>query len=199
MPCAAVPCQTLYGVRNMHFSRNLSCPPALRKEARMLKFGIAAALAISLVTPARAAIFLISGTATGTSLYVYPCTITAYCVETTPLVHEFSFMTEASSDDFGLYQFSYGFPYSAAYYGSFRETQPGEFSGVRLDYVSVSGHFPPLTENRASTGSFSVLQTSPPPVPEPSTWLSMLLGIAGVALALRKRGGVLAGLGAGGR
>jgi hypothetical protein len=60
----------------------------------------------------------------------------------------------------------------------------GSISNFRLSFVPVTDTF------GTTIASTSLVGALYPPVPEPATWMTMLLGFAGIGLAMRRRRGL---------
>ena len=73
--------------------------------------------------------------------------------------------------------------------GTARYLGNGVYEGLTLNYfVSPLGIFDgPFRVVNGQTNSFSIYQIVPPPVPEPATWASLLIGFFALGAALRRR------------
>lgn len=153
---------------------------------------ILASAAALLPVPANAATFLLSGTVTGTARGIVACEA-GMCPSETPYTDTFSFYVDLPLlPDLSTYSFPYTGPSANAggYEGSFRSIGNGQYEGISITYSRASGSCSVgnlMCSVDAGAREFSVLQVSPPPVPEPMTWMLMLLGFGAIGGAMRHR------------
>lgn len=146
------------------------------------------------VQPAEAVTFEISGVATGTISGTEVCD-TGYCTVSEPFTLPFFLNTNnaATASIVGdLYNFTFGPSSNAGTYGvQFRGLGFGVFQSIYMNYNQVlNGCLPlgtPACARDASTTNFSVRQTDPAPLPEPTTWAMMMVGFAVIGGAMRRR------------
>lgn len=106
---------------------------------------------------------------------------------------------QAFSEDGELFEFSNlvnnGPLDRRGYDGSARRIRDGVFEPISLSIQESSVINPhdfnfgePNVLRIGSTSEFTIVQLFPTPVPEPSTWLMLLVGFFGIGGALRKKG-----------
>lgn len=158
---------------------------------------LAAAVAALWVQPAQAAVvWTISGTVVGTTTDRLPCS-TGICDVVRPLSRDVSFSVSEQPHfdrqgawlENGVYNFFHGANANDYIYsGTFRSLGFGQFEGLtlRLDRFNATCVFSGTNcIEAASTTNFSVRQTFPAPVPEPTTWALMLLGFGAIGAMMR--------------
>lgn len=147
-----------------------------------------------LSTPVNAATFLVSGDAPGKIFGTVRCETMTFCDVETPYLQSFAFNVfgDETLPIGSVYNFSYGSGPAGYIEGAFKSIGDGAYVGLSLNYERYISNCP-MGEREcfwiASTSSFAVNQISPPPVPEPSTWATLLLGMFGIAVVLRRRSG----------
>lgn len=86
-----------------------------------------------------------------------------------------------TGDNFGL---------RAVYSGTARYLGNGDYQGLTLSYSADRGFAYPYWTDRASSTNFIFRQIYPFPVPEPATWLILILGFGLVGWRMRATGQV---------
>lgn len=71
-------------------------------------------------------------------------------------------------------------------FGSFRYLGNGAYEGLELHYVFAFLGSTTFEMAQGQTSTFAVRQTFPVPVPEPATWLTLVIGLLAVGQALRQ-------------
>lgn len=158
----------------------------MRKSSLML-----ALYSLAFATPGRADLlpYTLSGTIVGTQTTVV-CVLDPNdpaCLVNTPFTHPFAFTLTLDLEP-GLNEFQTGSPYSS--FGAFSGTilsENGELSGLNMIFGQSS-----CGPGIPGIGCFTRFGTAPTfvvqqgaGVPEPATWLFMLLGFGYVGLRLR--------------